>query len=773
MADHNSDEESSDSDAASQEEESSHSSASSYSRQSSSRSAASSREEGSSADASSRRSVTSSRSAASTQSAASTRSSRSRSSSRSSHNRSPHSSVASRSGALSFDIEDAAEGVARIELEENNNQQRNTEQHTHHDEDEDDSVSSGPPTSASNSREGSRSPFTEAEESHHSRSELSSKGGDEGIIILNEMNMNGHSSSHSSTQKQNHQHQNGGPIFIKPTPTKTAAASARTTKEKGKRVPANDVVIGSTIEMPTISPDTKFIKIKLIDPTNHDNNSTAEPIYITLAIDIPTSQEPLWSNIDSSVVGMGQTIQMSFIENDDQGTTTALHNNNKRMELWHDDELGRERVKKETDKILSEVVEELSPEDVIQRKQDTIQTKKQPQQKQQHNASPPEEHTISSSIGPPPLKRQTSEGLQSVAHSVESLPTPEKGLEPFTIPSLITSTATKSDPSQKVGLAFRKTGGVNTVIIDKIAPGSPFEGSDLRSGHEILCINGHRVRSARRAAEIVRESRDSLTLVVSNAIRPPGTMYTMVSIADHRHQDVSSLGRKNNYVAGMYFKMKNGLVQLMKVDEDSPVVATSMKVGDFILAVNGKVAGSIFKVVDAFVDSAKEEFFPVLYFNMRNLRVSLVDTNIGDRWRQEWSDYYDECTILSPGSPGSTPLILRFKEDGMCELVDPLHKTNGKPAVITSPDNPLQPVVEAINYGTICLLSAIREGVKIASSSTTNGRKVAIQSPHRSRSEEVKQRGNDKLAEMFDVGLLNEDDFRAIKSKLVASKLVE
>ena len=285
------------------------------------------------------------------------------------------------------------------------------------------------------------------------------------------------------------------------------------------------------------------------------------------------------------------------------------------------------------------------------------------------------------------------------------------------------------------------------------------------------------MRSARRAAEVVRESQDSITLVVSNATRPPGTLYTMLSIADHRHQDVSSLGKKNNYVAGMYFKIKNGLVQLMKVDENSPVVNTSMNVGDFILAVNGKVAGTISDVVDAFVHSAKEEFIPVLYFNMRHLRASLVDTNIGERWRKEWSDFYDECTILSPDSSKTTSLTLRFKEDGMCELVDPLQKKNNDGS--SAKDNPLQPVVDAINHGIICLLSAIREGVNIASSSSSsNGRETThysdrSSSPPKRRSDEVKQRGNDKLSEIYDQGLLNEDDYRAIKSKLAASKLVE
>jgi hypothetical protein len=74
--------------------------------------------------------------------------------------------------------------------------------------------------------------------------------------------------------------------------------------------------------------------------------------------------------------------------------------------------------------------------------------------------------------------------------------------EPFAIPSIVYITIRKSTPDQKLGLAFRKSKGV--VIIEKISPGSAFDGSELKVGMECLCINEHRVRSARRAAEIVR-----------------------------------------------------------------------------------------------------------------------------------------------------------------------------------------------------------------------------------------------------------------------------
>jgi hypothetical protein len=77
-----------------------------------------------------------------------------------------------------------------------------------------------------------------------------------------------------------------------------------------------------------------------------------------------------------------------------------------------------------------------------------------------------------------------------------------RGLEPFVIPSVVCATIVKSTPDQKVGLAFRKAKGV--IVLEKISTGSPFDGSGLRPGQECLRINGHRVRSARRAAEIVR-----------------------------------------------------------------------------------------------------------------------------------------------------------------------------------------------------------------------------------------------------------------------------
>jgi len=367
----------------------------------------------------------------------------------------------------------------------------------------------------------------------------------------------------------------------------------------------------------------------------------------------------------------------------------------------------------------------------------------------------------------------------------ESVPTRVKGLEPFTIPSIFSSTVIKRTPNEKVGLAFRKLTG--TVVIEKIVPGSPFDGTALRPGFECLSINGHRLRSARRAAEIVRESGSSLVLVASNAPRPPGTMYTMISLKDHHHSSRASsmiLGRDS--VVGMYFEMKHGLVQMVKMDRDSPIGSTSMKVGDFVLALNGTVVGSISKAVEVLSESNDNDMVPILYFNMRQLRVSLVDKVIGDSWKKEWSDGYDECVVLQPtGNDGSSnPLTLRFKEEGMCELLDPLNTfsdNNTSTSSVVPANHPLNSVVETLNHGIICVLSAIREGVEL-----TTGTK-GVSSPPKSSSisdgpSDITGNGksNDggsgsligeltKLSEMYKEGLLSKEDFEAIKSKLLKS----
>lgn len=69
----------------------------------------------------------------------------------------------------------------------------------------------------------------------------------------------------------------------------------------------------------------------------------------------------------------------------------------------------------------------------------------------------------------------------------------------FELPKWITASAHKAHADEKIGLVFRNEGP--RVIVSKIAPTSPLLGSELKEDCELLAINGHRVKSARRAGE--------------------------------------------------------------------------------------------------------------------------------------------------------------------------------------------------------------------------------------------------------------------------------
>jgi len=349
---------------------------------------------------------------------------------------------------------------------------------------------------------------------------------------------------------------------------------------------------------------------------------------------------------------------------------------------------------------------------------------------------------------------EVSEVGPFVFKTSETTRAPVKGLEPFIIPSIVSCKVMKRTPSEKVGLSFRKTN--DTIVIDKITPGSAFAGTAMCPRYECLSINGHRLRSARRAAEIIRESKTSLTLVASNSPRPPGTMYTMISLkkysASKGHaasmmdlknpassgliHSASMISLNNNTssrdsAAGMYFKKEHGLVKIRKIESDSPIESTSIRAGDFILAINGSVIGSMFTAVDVLSDS-RDDMVPILYFSMRKLRVSLVNKVTGDLWKKEWSSDCDECVVLQPQSGSSngssTPMTLRFKEDGSCQLLDPLRsfreKSEENYVPIIPSDHPLNLVVETLNNGIMCVVSALREGVELATKRRSSTKEI-------------------------------------------------
>jgi hypothetical protein len=479
----------------------------------------------------------------------------------------------------------------------------------------------------------------------------------------------------------------------------------------------------------------KLVKIRLCDP----GDSSAEPTVVTVEMDIMQSNQELGRAPDLSL-GVGQQIQLchqnsrGLGRHADEGEYVDIS--------WQPPAKANEEVWKPPLRIPK------GDTGVADLNKDHQRNIPRPKSLEHHLSliSIPQTETSEPSIV------STSDGRSDPS---DRLMAPVKGLEPFIIPTIISSTIVKGTPTEKVGLAFRKSTG--TVVVEKIAPGSAFDGTALRPGYECLTINGHRLRSARRAAEIVGKSGSRLTLLASNAPRPPGTMYTIISLNEYSE----SMTPDENYALGMHFKMKHGLLKVIKMDANSPIGSTSMKAGDYVLAINGSVAGSISKAVELL--SKSNDDIVILYFNMRELRVSLVDKIIGDLWEKEWSDGYDECVVVQPGKESPNPLTLSFKEEGMCELRD---ENSENPT-----NHPLNSVVETLNHGIRCVFSAIREGVELETAKgPSKGNCV------RSEENEKNNEGSGsligelgKLSEMYKEGLLSKDDFEAIKSKLLKS----
>lgn len=502
----------------------------------------------------------------------------------------------------------------------------------------------------------------------------------------------------------------------------------------------------------------KLVQLKLWDP---GESSSAEPSVVTVVLDVPPAVGEAETMHNMSCLGVGRTIELKQHKSVSGGQQTV--DISYQLQPIPTEEIWQPPL------VISDEEEYHATADVHMNNR---RNQPQPMPEEQQ----PEVTTMQSNIPKPDQvssapTSQTTTGQTPEEYVVltkeaekpkeEELPTPVNGLEPFTIPSILTYTIVKRTPTEKVGLAFRKASGM--VIIEKIAPGSAFDGTALRPGYECLCINGHRLRSARRAAELVRESGSSLTLMASNAPRPPGTMYTMISLAGDYYSGADGA------VMGLHFKMKHGLVQLVKADGDSPISSTSMKVGDFVLAINGSVVGSISDAVEVLSES-NDDLVPILYFNMRQLRVSLVDKVMGDLWKKEWSDGYDECVVLqSGGSESSNPLTLRFKEEGMCELIDPLLAFRDKSSEVP-PDHPLKSVVETLNHGIVCVLSAIRAGVELVTGEASKRESLARE--HLVR-EEKKSDGLSaslgRLTEFHRSGILGDDDYEGIRTKLLAS----
>eukprot|EP00956_Cyclotella_meneghiniana_P007029 scaffold9485_cov69-Cyclotella_meneghiniana.AAC.6 len=196
--------------------------------------------------------------------------------------------------------------------------------------------------------------------------------------------------------------------------------------------------------------------------------------------------------------------------------------------------------------------------------------------------------------------------------------------------------------------------------------------------------------------------------MASNAKRPPGASYTVIKMGENNELKSGNRTTEGGYniaTLGMTFEMNHGLVQLTSVDASSPVVYSSLTVGDFILAINGVVTTSVESTILS-LSEASGDMLPILYFNVRQIRVSMLNKVLDDSYKKKWSESCDEC-VLSATAGNSNPLSLRFNDSGTCVLN--LHNNSS----LTLSDHPLNEVVKTLNNGIGCVLDAIRPKVNL------------------------------------------------------------
>lgn len=192
----------------------------------------------------------------------------------------------------------------------------------------------------------------------------------------------------------------------------------------------------------------------------------------------------------------------------------------------------------------------------------------------------------------------------------------------------------------------QKTG----IFVSKIAKKSLFDDSELTEGCEILVVNDHRVRSARKGADLVKNCSSWLTVMASKGSRPEDSDMSMFRVEEEQWNCIR-------------FKTTNGLVRI--TDKSGPFKKSPFMNGDICLAINGIAVNDAHKAMEI-VSEDTPGLIVVLSFSLRKLQRKLVESLLYGSLQIQWDDKRNECK-LSNSSPANALCTLRFRDDGLCE----------------------------------------------------------------------------------------------------------
>lgn len=292
----------------------------------------------------------------------------------------------------------------------------------------------------------------------------------------------------------------------------------------------------------------------------------------------------------------------------------------------------------------------------------------------------------------------------------------------FEIPATFEVKGHKDNRNQSTGLVLSYGKGKNetgTVMVKEISPTSLFASTRLKSGHEILMINSHRVKCPQQAAKIMKSLGGDVTMYVSEGTRAPGMKYVRVKVGSEKKMNGStsrSTASSSSKSSAMSMEdtidrslrsaakdvtlvTQSGLVRVARVDPHG-AFRKNLKVGDVVITVNGTLVADEEEAKEQLLDTVNDEVMCMLIYSMADLCKGLINQLLPG-WKSSWASEV-EVTL----SRDDVSFSVVWRDDWVCEC-----NHSDEEAVY---DSYIQPALEKMNWATSLVINSLVEasGVK-------------------------------------------------------------
>ena len=274
----------------------------------------------------------------------------------------------------------------------------------------------------------------------------------------------------------------------------------------------------------------------------------------------------------------------------------------------------------------------------------------------------------------------------------------------FEIPTIFEVKGHKETRNQSTGLVltFGRENDTGTVVVKGVSPTSLFANTRLKSGHEILMINSHRVKSPQQAAKIMKSLSGDVTIYVSEGTRAPGMKYIRVKAGSKKMMN----GRTVYIDRSLHSAAKDvtlvtrndRLVRVSHVDHDG-AFSKNLSAGDVVITVNGTLVQNDEEAMKLLLDTTNHGIVCMLVYSMANLCKGLIDQLLPG-WKRWWVSEA-EVTV----SRDNVSFSIVWRDDWVCDC-----NHYDEEAVYNSD---IQPAIGKINVATSFVINSIIDASEV------------------------------------------------------------